>query len=278
MFPEVLGSLREVQLPLLAVLLFLGAVAKVIPGAESTGLAVLVPQGWRRPVTLATCVLEAVAAMALLTVTGPLGDVARILTALLFGVSVVVLTVVRRRDPEAGCGCFGGLSREPIGWRTLTRASLLAVAAAATVGLVPTGWAVVSAPTTIHGLVLGAELLLLAWLSPEPREMLTRASSTEPCALREVSSRRTLRRLRRSDAWRANAGVMLGGEPEDTWRHGCWRFLRYDGMSHGRPVDVVYAVRLDGPRRTGVRSVLVDRESGTVVAGSDTALDLQGTS
>ena len=278
MFPEVLGSLREVQLPLLAVLLFLGAVAKVIPGAESTGLAVLVPQGWRRPVTLATCVLEAVAAMALLTVTGPLGDVARILTALLFGVSVVVLTVVRRRDPEAGCGCFGGLSREPIGWRTLTRASLLAVAAAATVGLVPTGWAVVCAPTTIHGLVLGAELLLLAWLSPEPREMLTRASSTEPCALREVSSRRTLRRLRRSDAWRANAGVMLGGEPEDTWRHGCWRFLRYDGMSHGRPVDVVYAVRLDGPRRTGVRSVLVDRESGTVVAGSDTALDLQGTS
>lgn len=270
MFPEVLESLREVQLPLLAVLLFLGAVAKAMPGAESTGLATLVPQGWRRPVTLATCVLEVVASVALLTITGPLGDVARLLTALLFSASLVVLSVVRRRDPEAGCGCFGGLSREPIGWRTLTRAFLLAVAAAATVGLAPTGWTVVSGPTSIHGAVLGAELLLLAWLSPEPREVLTRASRTEPCALREVSSRRTLRRLRRSDVWRDDAGVMLDGEPEDTWRHGCWRFLRYGGTRHGRPVDVVYAVRLDGPPRTAVRAVLVDRESGTVVAATDT--------
>ena len=278
MFPEVLEAVREVQPPLLAVLLLLAAAAKAMPGSEGTGMAVLLSQRWRRPVTLATGVLEVALAVALLTATGLLGDLARVLTALLFAGSVVVLWVVRRRDPEAGCGCFGGLSREPVGWRTLARASLLALAAASTVGMATAGGAVVFAPTLIHGAVLGAELLLLALLSPELREVSARATRTEPCALREVSPRRALRRLRRSDVWRTNAKVMLGDEHEDTWRHGCWRFLRYDGMRHGRRVDVVYAVRVDGPRRTGVRAALVDRESGSVVAtfGSVTTRDLQG--
>ncbi|MBR8741001.1 MauE/DoxX family redox-associated membrane protein [Nocardiopsis sp. MG754419] len=278
MFPEILAAVREVQLPLLAVLLLLGAAAKAAPRSEGTGAAALVPQRLRRPVTLATCLVEVVLAVALLTATGLWGEVARVLTALLFAVSVCVLLVVRRRDPEAGCGCFGGLSREPIGSRTLTRASLLAVAAASTVGLAPHGWEVASTPTPIHGVVLGVELFLLAWLSPELREAYTRATGSEPCALREVSSRRTLRRLRRSDVWQVNTSVMFSTEPEDTWRHGCWRFLRFDGMRHGRRVDVVYAVRVDGPRRTGVRAALVDRESGAVVAtfGAVTTLDLQG--
>lgn len=278
MFPEILAAVREVQLPLLAALLLMGAVGKAAPRSEGTGVAVLVPQRWRRPVTLLTCLVEVVLAVALLTLTGPLGEAARVLTVLLFAVSVGVLLVVRRRDPEAGCGCFGGLSREPIGWRTLTRASLLAVAAVATVGLAPNGWEVAATPTLFHGAVLGVELLLLAVLSPELREALTRTLGREPCALREDSPRRSLRRLRRSDVWRTNTKVMLSTEPEDTWRHGCWRFLRYDGMRHGRRVDVVYAVRVGGPRRTRVRAALVERESGAVIAtfGAVTTLDLQG--
>lgn len=278
MFPEILAAVREVQLPLLAALLLMGAVAKAVPRSEGTGVAVLVPQRWRRPVTVLTCLLEVVLAVALLTLTGPLGEVARVLAVLLFAVSVGVLSVVRRRDPEAGCGCFGGLSREPIGWRTLTRASLLAVAAVATVGLAPNGWDVAATPTLTHGAVLGVELLLLAALSPELREALGRTLGSDSCALREHSPRRSLRRLRRSDVWRTNAKVMLSTEPEDTWRHGCWRFMRYDGMRHGQRVDVVYAVRVGGPRRTGVRAALVDRESGAVLAtfGAVTTLDLQG--
>ena len=278
MFPEIFAAVRELQLPLLAALLLMGAVAKAAPRSQGTGVTVLVPQGWRRPVTVLTCLLEVVLAVALLTLTGPLGEVARVLTVSLFAVSVVVLSVVRRRDPEAGCGCFGGLSREPIGWRTLTRASLLAVAAAATVGLAPNGWDVAATPTLTHGVVLGAELLLLAALSPELREALGRTIGADSCALREHSPRRSLRRLRRSDVWRTNAKVMLSAEPEDTWRHGCWRFLRYDGMRHGQRVDVVYAVRVGGPRRTGVRAALVDRQSGAVIAtfGAVTTLDLQG--
>ncbi|WP_017587857.1 MauE/DoxX family redox-associated membrane protein [Nocardiopsis ganjiahuensis] len=278
MFPEVLEAVREVQLPLLAALLLLGAAAKAAPQAAGTGVAVLLPERLRRPATLATCLLEAALAVALLTATGLLGEAARVLTAVVFAVSVVLLLVARRRDPEAGCGCFGGLSQAPIGRRTLARASLLAVAAAATVGLAPTGWEVASAPTALHGAVLGAELLLLALLSPELREAAARAATREPCALREVSERRTTRRLHRSEVWRTNAKVMIRSRPEETWRHGCWRFLRYDGLRHGHRVDVVYAVRIGGPGRTGVRAVLVDRESGTVIAsfGAVTTLDLQG--
>ena len=278
MFPEVLEAVREVQLPLLAALLLLGAAAKASPQAAGTGVAVLLPERLRRSATLATCLLEAALAVALLTATGLLGEVARVLTAVVFAVSVVLLLVARRRDPEAGCGCFGGLSRAPIGRRTLTRASLLAVAAAATVGLAPTGWEVASSPTLLHGAVLGVELILLALLSPELREAAARVTTREPCALREVSERRTTRRLQRSEVWRTNAKVMIRSEPEETWRHGCWRFLRYDGLRHGCRVDVVYAVRIGGPRRTGVRAVLVDRESGAVIAsfGAVTTLDLQG--
>lgn len=278
MFPEVLEAVREVQLPLLAALLLLGAAAKASPRAAGTGVAVLLPERLRGPATLATCLLEAALAVALLTATGALGEAARLLTALMFAVSVVLLLAARRRDPEAGCGCFGGLSQAPIGWRTLTRASLLAVAALATVGLAPTGWQVAAEPTPVHGAVLGVQLLLLALLSPELREAAARVTTSEPCALREVSERSTTRRLRRSEVWRTNAKLMLKSEPEETWRHGCWRFLRYDGLRHGHRVDVVYAVRIGGPRRTGVRAVLVDRESGTVIAsfGAVTTLDLQG--
>ncbi|PWV48535.1 MauE/DoxX family redox-associated membrane protein [Nocardiopsis sp. L17-MgMaSL7] len=278
MFPEVLEAVREVQLPLLAALLLLGAAAKASPRAAGTGVSVLLPERLRRPVTLATCLLEAALAVALLTATGLLGEAARVLTALMFAASVVLLLVARRRDPEAGCGCFGGLSRTPIGWRTLTRAGLLAVGAAAAIGLAPTGWGVASAPTATHGVVLGVQLLVLALLSPELREAADRFTTREPCAVREVSERRVLRRLRGSEVWRTNVKVMLKNDPEETWRHGCWRFLRYDGLRHGRRVDVVYGVRIDGPRRTGVRAVLVDRESGTVIAsfGAVTTLDLQG--
>ncbi|MGW5876791.1 MauE/DoxX family redox-associated membrane protein [Nocardiopsis terrae] len=278
MFPEVLEAARELQLPLLAALLLLGAAAKAGSRSAGTGAAVLLPERLRGPATLATCLAEAALAVALLTATGLPGEAARVATALMFAVSVVLLPAARRRDPEAGCGCFGGLSRAPIGWRTLTRAALLAVAAAATVGLPLSGWEVASAPDPLHGAVLGVQLVVLALLSPELREVAARAATREPCALREVSERRTSRRLRGSEVWRTNAKVMIRSEPEETWRHGCWRFLRYDGMRHGRRVDVVYAVRIGGPRRTGVRAALVDRESGTVVAtfGAVTTLDLQG--
>jgi hypothetical protein len=278
MLPEIVEAAREVQLPLLAVLLLVGAVAKTTRRAAATGLAVLVPERLRRASTVGTGLLEAALALGLLGLTGMLGEAVRALTAVVFAVSVVVLVVVRRRDPEAGCGCFGGLSRAPIGRRTLSRAGLLSAAALATLGLRPAGWEVVASPTPLHAAVLGAELLLLALLSPELRTRAARALNEEPCALREVPLHRTVRTLHRSDVWRVNEPVMLGSEPEDVWRQGCWRFLRYDGIRYGRRVDVVYAVRTGGGRDTAVRAALVDRGSGAVVAsfGAVTRIELPG--
>ncbi|MFD6948952.1 methylamine utilization protein MauD [Nocardiopsis sp. TSRI0078] len=278
MLPEIVEAAREVQLPLLAVLLLLGAVAKTARGAADTGLAVLVPERLRRPSTVGTGLVEAALAVGLLALGGLLGEVVRMLTAVVFAVSVVVLVLVRRRDPEAGCGCFGGLSRTPVGWRALTRAGLLSAAALATLGLEPAGWQAAASAGPLHAGVLGAELLLLVLLSPELRDVAARPFHREPCELREVSLRRTTRVLRRSEVWRINASVMTGTEPEDVWRQGCWRLLRYDGMRHGRRVDVVYAVRLGGRRDAAVRAVLVDRGSGAVVAsfGAVTRTTLPG--
>ncbi|WP_444961775.1 MauE/DoxX family redox-associated membrane protein [Nocardiopsis sp. M1B1] len=278
MLPEIVDAAREAQLPLLAVLLLVGAVAKTTRRAAATGLAVLAPERLRRASTVGTGLLEAALALGLLGLTGLLGETVRALTAAVFAVSVVVLVVIRRRDPEAGCGCFGGLSQAPIGWRTLTRAGLLSAAALTTLGLEPAGWEVVASPTPLHAGVLGAELLLLALLSPELRTAAAHTLHEEPCALREVSLRRTVRTLRGSDVWRVNEPVMLGSEPEDVWRQGCWRFLRYDGVRHGRRVDVVYAVRAGGRPGTAVRAALVDRESGAVVAsfGAVTRIELIG--
>lgn len=266
MLPDILDAAREVQLPLLVVLLLFGAAAKTSSQATGAGLAVLVPERLRRPSAIGTGLLEFVLAVGLTVLAGPFGEAARALTAVVFAVSVVVLVLARRRDPEAGCGCFGGLSQAPIGWRTLTRAGLLSAAALSTLGLEPAGWQVAFSPTSLHVVILGAELLFLALLSPEVRDTAARAFHQEPCELREVPLGRTMRALRRSEVWHINESVMTGSEPDDVWRQGCWRFLRYDGMRHGQRVDVVYAVRVGGKRGAAVRAVLADRGTGTVVA------------
>lgn len=277
-FTQIVDVFREVQLPLLAVLLVLGAAGKTTRQASAAGMAVLVPERLRRPATVGSGVLEAGAAVGLIGLTGVWGEAVRVFTAVMFAVSVVVLLLARRRDPEAGCGCFGGLSRTPIGWRTLTRAGFLSAVALTTIGIEPTGWQVVSTFTWTHAAVLGVELLVLAVLSPELRGVAARLLRREPCALRRHSLRRAEWRLRRNDVWRSLHSVMLKNEPEDVWRHGCRYFLRYDGLRYGQRVDVVYAVRLEGKKSTAVRASMVDRESGEVVAtfGAVTPLVLQG--
>ncbi|WP_223830490.1 methylamine utilization protein MauD [Nocardiopsis quinghaiensis] len=266
MLPEIAEAAREVQSPLLAVLLLLGALARTTRRAGGTGLTVLAPGRLRRPSTVATGLLEAALAVGLLAVGGLLGEAVRILAACVFAVSAVALLPVRGRAPEAGCGCFGGLGRIPAGWRAPARAGLLSAAALAALGLESAGWQVVASAGPTHAGVLGAELLVLALLGPEPRGTATRRFHREPCDLRGVSPRHTMRVLRRSEVWRTNVSVMTGSEPGDVWRQGCWRLLRYDGTRHGRRVDVVYAVRAGGRRDTAVRAVLIDRASGAVVA------------
>ncbi len=53
------------------------------------------------------------------------------------GTAAAALHELRARRPDAGCGCFGELSRTPVSWRAIARATLLCVAALATIGIPP---------------------------------------------------------------------------------------------------------------------------------------------
>ncbi|GLU49784.1 MauE/DoxX family redox-associated membrane protein [Nocardiopsis ansamitocini] len=240
--------LRETQFPILVAMLLLGAVAKAVD-RSAQGPAAFLPVGVRRFFGLANAGIEAVLAVALVALGGLLGDLARGATALLFVLGLATLYQLRKRDPEMGCGCFGGLSTEPVGWRSLTRSGLLALAAGVTVGLPGTGAAAVTGFTAWHGLVLVAELAVFAALSPELGELVKRLRNPVPCELREVPLNRSIRRLRSSDAWADSRAFLTGTEPVDVWRHGCWRLVRFAGQRRERPVDVVFAVPLNGMRK-----------------------------
>jgi hypothetical protein len=262
----VIDVLREIQLPVLAVVLLAGAAAKA--AARTTrgqGPAALLPERARRPFTYANAAVEALLAVALLLLAGPLGEAARALTFLVFAAALVVLVVVSRRHPELGCGCFGGFSTSPVGRRTLARTVLFGVAAASTLGLPATGMAVLGGLTAGHVGVLAAEAVLLAVLSPEVTGPLSALVRPGPCERREVPAARTLARLRASDVWYANASVVTGAEPVDMWRQGCWRMLRYAGRRNGRAVDVVFAVPVQG-RRPVIRAAISDAETGATLA------------
>lgn len=260
-----LAVVREIQSPLLAVLLVGGCAAKArlaIAALAGWGPTAMFPLPLRRPTAIAVCVTEFVLGVVLLLTAGNAGAgtpalVARGAATLLFGTAAGALYQLRARRPGAGCGCFGELSRTPVSWRVITRAALLCLAAAAAVGVPPLqmpdsaggAWLIVAAVT--------AELAVLAVLSPEIGQAMTRLSHAEPCELREVPVGRTLAALRASAPWRRYRRLIVAAAPVDVWREGCWRFVVFPGVLASRRVDVVFAVHLAG-RGAPVRVGLLD--------------------
>ncbi|WP_017623081.1 MauE/DoxX family redox-associated membrane protein [Nocardiopsis chromatogenes] len=259
------AELIQIQPPLVALLLLLGAAAKAVDRTGGGGPVSLLPDVLQRPAAVATALLEAVLAVALLVAAAPVGAAAGWAAAALFAASAALLAVVRRRDPKMSCGCFGGLSTEPVGWRTIARAAVLAVAAVGAAVAGGSGLQALVGLTGAQAVVGAAELGVLAALSPELREAALRTLGRESCAVRRVPVRRTLSRLRTSDVWRANQVVVDGTEPVDVWRHGCWRLMRFTGRRNGRPVDAVFAVELRG-RRPRVRAAVSDAETMVTLA------------
>jgi len=265
---ELLTVARDVQLPVLAVLLLGGCAAKarrVISGhslAAATGPTGMFPVRLRSPMAIALFALEfALGAGLLLTAgrfgAGPLAVVIRSVTAVLFGTAVAALHELRDRQPDAGCGCFGDLSHTPVSWRALVRSALLCVAAIATIGSAP-----LQAPETAKhaGLVLtvlAVELAVLAALSPEIGELMVRLGYSEPCEVRRLPVARTLSALRGSGHWRRYRRYLTSEEPVDVWREGCWRYVVFPAMLASRRVEVVFAVYLK-PRRAPVRAGIFD--------------------
>jgi hypothetical protein len=274
-----LGALRQVQVPLLALLLIGGGAAKVrrVAAAGSvsavTGPTVLFPAGLRRPAAAGLCLAELALGAGLLLTAGGAGAglparVIRGATALLFCVAAGALHELRTRRPEAGCGCFGELSRTPASGRAISRAVLLGAGALVSVGAPALRRP--ASPAQAWGLLLAvvAELALLIALSPEAVPLVRRLSQQEPCELRRVPVARTLSALHASAPWRHYRQYLADGPaPADVWREGCWRFVVYPGTAAGRRIDVVFAVHL-GRRRPPVRVGLLDAETaGTSATG-----------
>jgi len=271
----VLSALREVQIPLLAVLLIGAAIAKagpVIRGRKATIISptAVFPPRLHTRLAVALCVAEFLTGVALLVTAGSFGagDPAmafRALTTLLFVTAVGALHELRSRRPEAGCGCFGDLSHTPVSRRVIVRAGLLSLASLATVtagplrGLTPRAqvWALL-------GFVV-AEIAVLSALSPEIGEIMVRLGYSEPCELRQVPVSRTLTALRGSSQFRRYRRCLSAANPSDLWREGCWRFAVFPGIADGRVVDVVFAVHLQY-RRPAVRAAFVDAATDRTLA------------
>jgi hypothetical protein len=268
--------IQTVQIPLLSALLLSGCAAKIMRilrvGSMDAGLGptALFPMRLRRPVAVAMCALELGLGIGLILTAGQIGRGApatcvRLGTGLLFLVAACSLLELRAARPDVGCGCFGDFSHAPVNWRTLTRAALLSLAALATIDLAP-----IEQPHSkgsalgLLGL-LGAELALIAALSPELGEALVRLGYSEPCELRVMPADRTLTALRRSKQWRRHAGLVTADVPADVWRELCWRYLVFPARYGDREAEIVFAVYLR-QRRPQIHTALVDAATGQPLA------------
>jgi hypothetical protein len=264
----VLAVAREVQIPLLAVLLIGGCAAKArrALGARSIDAGIgptgMFPFSLQRPAAIVIFVSELALGVGLLVTAGRIGVglpavAVRAATFVLFCTAVAALAELRSRRPDVGCGCFGDVSSTPVGWRTMTRAALLGAAALASIGVPP-----------LHMLgsvgrfgealaVTVAELALLAVLSPEIGELMVRLGRAEPCELRRVPVAKTLDTLWASASWRRYHRYLITTTPTDVWREGCWRFAVFPGILASRRVEVVFAIYMSG-RHAPIRAGVID--------------------
>ncbi|MEW9554569.1 MauE/DoxX family redox-associated membrane protein [Nonomuraea sp. NPDC050783] len=248
----------ESQLPILIVLLGLGTMAKVItvrsggePGSLARlGPAVLMPGRLQVPSLLVCAAGEVFLATGLLLSTHPFF---RWGTVAFFALSTYVLLELRRRRPDAGCGCFGEVSSTPVGLRSIGRTVALTGMAMVSVWAPVPGWTAMTHPSWLTA----AGVAVLALLSPEIEELIDRVRYRAPCEQRRgPAESATLARLRASGPWRAHRDELVSPEPYDSWRELCWRFFAF--RNHQRD-DVVFAVYLSG-RRPAVRMAVVSGE------------------
>jgi hypothetical protein len=261
--------MREVQVPLLALLLFGGCAAKArqaIGTRHGAGPTAMFPLWLRRPAAIALCVSEFALGAALLLTAGSAGAgnpaaATRAATVLLLGTAAAALYELRARRPNAGCGCFGELSRTPVSWRVIARATLLCVAALSTIGIPPLRMPASAGQAWLTLAAVAAEVAVLAVLSPEIGQAMLRLSHADPCEVREVPVWRTLSTLHASASWRRYQRFLVTTAPIDVWREGCWRFVVFPGVLASRRVDVVFAVHVGG-RGAQVRVGMLDTGAG----------------
>ena len=280
-----LTAIREVQIPLLTVMLLGACAAKVWHalrahgGTARTDPSGLFPPHLRHPIMIGVFLAELGLGLGLIGTAVPLGrtwpalpaTVVRAGIALFFLMAAGVLNEMRQRRPASGCGCFGELSGTPIGLRTIARPLLLCASAVATLGLPPLRMPSSSTAAELWLAVLGLELALIAFLSPELGEITVRLGYSEPCELRRMPVGRTMTALHASAPWRKHSAQISAASPSDVWREGCWRFVVYPGYARGRRVNIVFAVYLQS-RRPAVRAAVLDADTNEVLGPAGTRI------
>ncbi|WP_064743996.1 hypothetical protein [Actinomadura oligospora] len=237
-----------------------------VPIAQGQAQVLLLLRGRRAGLVLG--LVEGVLGLALLLSSQVL---VRVVAAIGFAGATWAVLELRARRPEAGCGCFGGLSVKRVGRRSVLRAMLFTAAALASLGASRAGVEVPRLGTGRVAGVLALELVLFASLSPElavlcgrgRRGALARALAfgrrsrrDVPCERRHSPLSETLATLHASSAWRTFENALVSAVPLDIWREGCHRFVVYRARLHETDMDIVFAVSTAARART-VRHALL---------------------
>jgi hypothetical protein len=270
-----LAAAREVQVPILALLLIGACVAKAQRAVRTRSIdaairpIALFPLRLRNSTTIALCASELCLGVGLIVTLGQPGTsgpavIVRAATALLFAIAVAALNEMRIHRPSAGCGCFGDLSEAPVTMRSLGRSALLCAGALASLGAPPLRLPSSVGQALLLLTVAAGELLLLAAVSPETSEVMIRLGYSEACEARRLPVARTVASLHRSGAWRHYQVYLTGVAPGDIWREGCWRFITYPAVIGDRHVDIVFSVYLQA-RRPPVHAAVVDAVRASVL-------------
>lgn len=274
---------QNTQVLLLAAVLLVACLAKLMVREDASGApdhvhGVPVPAGLARlttvrgsrRLTVGVGLGEGLLGLALL-VTSHLS--VRLATTVAFAAATWVVGELRVRRPDAGCGCFGGLSGKKVGRRSVLRAVLFTGAAIASLGAPLAGMDVLLDVQAQMGLVLVVELGLFAALSPEVSALLRRhgllgggglphgpGRPAMPCERRRSPIEETYATLYDSPAWIEHENVIASAVPLDVWREGCWRFVVFPARLDERDAEIVFAVSTAERDRT-VRSALLASET-----------------
>ncbi|RKS79440.1 hypothetical protein BZB76_0906 [Actinomadura pelletieri DSM 43383] len=194
----------------------------------------------------------------------------RLATTVAFAAATWVVGELRVRRPDAGCGCFGGLSSRRVERRSVLRAMLFTAAAVASLGAPLAGLDVLRDVQAQVWLVFAVELALFAALSPELPALLERGAlprcpgrTSTPCERRRSPIEETYTTLHASAAWSAYENVIASATPLDVWREGCWRFVVFPAHVDGQNMEVVFAVSTTERDRT-VRATLTPSDTPTL--------------
>ncbi|MEU8798323.1 MauE/DoxX family redox-associated membrane protein [Spirillospora sp. NPDC048819] len=266
-------AFQNTQVLLLAAVLLAACLAKLTVREEAAdapdhvhgvpvpaGLARLSALRGSRGMTVGLGIGEGVLGLALL-MTSHLS--VRLATTVAFAAATWVVGELRVSRPDAGCGCFGGLSGKRVGRRSVLRAVLFTGAAITSMGAPLAGLDVLRDVQVQVALVLAAEVALFAALSPELSALLERRSLPHgrarpamPCERRRSPIAETYATLYDSAAWVEHENVIASAVPLDVWREGCWRFVVFPARVDDQDMEVVFAVST-AERDRAVRSALV---------------------